>query len=154
MKRNTIIISIAAVAIIAIAATILLITVNKKPTAVATAVVLDISEGVEGRHSLSLFAAPGDNSSSDLMSAGINAETKLLDAQGKTIAISDIQPGQLVELTYSGLIQESYPATYADVYQVKIMGRAEDELYTLAKERQAEWKNQFDAMLSDDSRAH
>jgi hypothetical protein len=146
MKKNVIVIIIAAVALIAIAAAVLLITMNKKPTAVATAVVLDVTEGVEGRHSLSLFAAPGDNYSSDLMSAGINAETKLVDAQGKTIAVSDIQPGQLVELTYSGLIQESYPATYVDVYQVKIMGPAEDELYALAKERQAEWKSQFDTM--------
>jgi hypothetical protein len=145
MKKNALII-IAAIALIAVAATILLMTMNKKPTAVATAVVLDITEGVEGRHSLSLFAVPGDNYSSDLMSAGINAKTKLVDAQGKTITISDIQPGQLVELTFSGLIQESYPATYADVYQVKIMGPAEDELYTLAKERQAEWEHQFDAM--------
>jgi hypothetical protein len=154
MKKSVIIIIVAAVAIIAVVGGILLLTMNKKPTAVATAVVLNVTEGVEGRHSLSLFAAPGDNYSSDLMSAGINAKTKLIDAQGKTIVVSDIQPGQLVELTFSGLIQESYPATYADVYQVKIMGPAEDELYVLAKERQAEWKSQFDAMRSDDSRTH
>jgi predicted AAA+ superfamily ATPase len=115
MKKRVIIIAV--VAIVAITATILLIAMNKKPATIATAVVLDITEGVEDRHSLLLFAIQKDNYAGDLMSAGINAETKLVNAQGKIITISDIQPGQLVELTYSGVL-ETYPATYVDVYQV------------------------------------
>lgn len=44
----------------------------------------------------------------------------LLDSLGKKIVLSKIQVGQTVEITYSGVMRESYPAQiYA--YEIKIV---------------------------------
>ena len=60
-------------------------------------------------------------SSSDLFSINITDTTKIIDALGKKTDQSSLEVGQTVEITYNGMIAESYPAQItAD--KIKIVG--------------------------------
>lgn len=142
-KKRTIFFGGAAVLLIAAFALVVFLN-NQNKHVVDKIVVLDVTEGIDGWHSLLLFTQTGHNTTSDLMTAGINADTKLVDANGKIIEISDIQPGQLIELTHSGLIREIYPGEYAEVYKVRVLGAADDNFYQQGKDKMNEWNSQFE----------
>jgi len=81
------------------------ITACKNDTAVFRATVLE--------NNVSLLVEPEQGSdelrSSDKIAVHAN-DAGIYDANGKRIELSDIAVGQTVEITYGGLIAESYPA--------------------------------------------
>jgi CheY-specific phosphatase CheX len=105
------------------------------------AVVLGTSGETTG--SISFYTTQSDNYAGDLASASITEDTKLVDENGKAISLSDIVPGDLIQITHSGVVQEMYPPNYPEVYEVQVQGAAEEDLYALALERQHEWESQF-----------
>lgn len=145
MKKKKAAILLGGLAVLVIAAIVVFVVRNNQNKHVVDrAVVLDVTEGIDGWYSILLFTEPSQNNTADLMTAGINADTKLVNAQGKPIEIADIQPGQQIELTHSGLIMESYPGQYAEVYRVKVLGPAEAGFYQQGKDRMNEWNSQFE----------
>lgn len=142
-QKKRVFIFIIAAALVIAAAVLVALWKSEKNYVVDRAVVLNVTEGINGWHSLFLFTEPHQNTASDLMTAGINSNTKLIDAKGKTIKITDIQPGQLIELFHSGLILESYPGQYAEVYKVKVLGAADENFFQQGKDRMNEWNKQF-----------
>lgn len=61
----------------------------------------------------SLLITPDKDSteykSSDKMSVSL-VDTKILNKDGSEIALKDLKPGDIIEITYNGVILESYPA--------------------------------------------
>jgi hypothetical protein len=113
------------------------------PSVVVVAVVIDsVSDGDEDPNSLLLYNALNDGHGGDLFYAGVPSE--LVDKDGNTIAATDTQPGQLVEITYGGLVQYLYPPKYMDVSKIKVLGQAADDLYAIASDRATAWENQDD----------
>ncbi len=45
----------------------------------------------------------------------------VIDANGNDMALADLVPGQTLEITYNGLIRESYPAQI-DASAIKVVG--------------------------------
>ena len=71
----------------------------------------------------SILVIPSEDSaernSSDLISAHISDKTKIYDRSGEKTDAASIKTGILVEITYNGMIAESYPAQIrADVIKV------------------------------------
>ena len=56
-----------------------------------------------------------------LNSLHIGEETKLLDTDGKTISVEDLQPGTKVKVTLKNAFTEETPFYYPTVYKVKII---------------------------------
>ena len=95
----------------------------------------------------SLRVYTGNDHSSSLMVAGLRKNTRVVNEEGKRISITDIQPGQLVEITHEGLIFLSYPGQYGEIYQIKVVGQADEAFYSLGKEREAEFQRFGNRML-------
>lgn len=76
-------------------------------TAVFTAAVLEAGEKT-------LLVEPAEGSaelaSADRISVGLTAGAAVLDVDGEPCTLADIRVGDTVEITYSGMIEESYPA--------------------------------------------
>lgn len=59
-----------------------------------------------------------------LNSLHIGEETKLLDTDGKTISIEDLQPGTKVKVTLKDAFTEETPFYYPTVYEIKVIENA------------------------------
>lgn len=59
-----------------------------------------------------------------LNSLHISEETKLLDTDGKTISVEDLQPGTKVKATLKDAFTEETPFYYPTVYEIKIIAYA------------------------------
>ena len=56
-----------------------------------------------------------------LNSLHIGEETKLLDTDGKTISVEDLQPGVKVKVTLKDAFTEEVPFYYPTVYEIRII---------------------------------
>ena len=72
----------------------------------------------------------------------ITEKIKFLDEEGKAVSSSDILPGQLIEITHSGIVAEMYPPLYPGVRKIQIKGMADEALYTKAIEAWEAWECQ------------
>lgn len=63
--------------------------------------------------------------SNPMNSLGISEETKLLNANGEEIAISDFQQGDSVKVTLKDAFTEETPFYYPMVYEIKILANEE-----------------------------
>ena len=54
----------------------------------------------------------------------IGEETKLLDTDGKTISVEDLQPGTKVKITLKNAFTEETPFYYPNVYEIKVIENA------------------------------
>ena len=61
---------------------------------------------------------------SPLNSLHIGEETKLLDTDGKTISVEELQPGAKVKVSLKDAFTEEIPFYYPMVYEVKKIGNA------------------------------
>ena len=59
-----------------------------------------------------------------LNSLHIGEETKLLDTDGKTISIEDLQPGIKVKVTLKDAFTEETPFYYPTVYEIEVLENA------------------------------
>lgn len=59
-----------------------------------------------------------------LNSLHIGEETELLDTDGKTISIEDLQPGTKVKVTLKDAFTEETPFYYPTVYEIKVIENA------------------------------
>ena len=59
-----------------------------------------------------------------LNSLHIGEETKLLDTDGKTISIEDLQPGTKVKVTLKDAFTEETPFYYPTVYEIEVIENA------------------------------
>lgn len=61
--------------------------------------------------------------SSPMNSLGISEDTKLLNASGEEIAISDFKPGDAVSVTLKDAFTEETPFYYPIVYEIKLINQ-------------------------------
>lgn len=61
-----------------------------------------------------------------LNSLHIGEETKLLDIDGKTLSIEDLQPGMKVKVTLKDSFTEETPIYYPIVYEIKALNDVAD----------------------------
>lgn len=59
-----------------------------------------------------------------LNSLHIGEETKLLDTDGKTISVEDLQPGIKVKVTLKDAFTEETPFYYPTVYEIEVLENA------------------------------
>lgn len=77
---------------------------------------------VEANNGLMVSPLDGEDESrsADLISVGLTNDAILLDKDGNEITLSDFKEGMTVEITYDGVIMESYPAQIRS-FQVQII---------------------------------
>lgn len=92
----------------------------EEETAVYTAKIVSIKDG------LAMLAGIGENDGESQVSRISIKDLPLLDSQGEPMKEADLKAGSLVEITFDGMIMETYPLQLGGVASLKVIGEEPD----------------------------
>lgn len=147
MKKALII--ILCILLAAAAVTAIIIVVNKNRSAgqddeiYFEGVVMDVLKGTDGYSSIFLYNKEGAGGNGELAYAALEDSTEITDKSNNRINLSEIMPGQLVKIVHSGIVQETYPPTYPQVFKVSVLGNADEALIEKAMQAEAAFNDMF-----------